>query len=256
VSWLEIVAFLALGVGAGAYGTLVGIGGGLIVVPVLILSQYPYRLAVGTSLVVVLANAVSGSTSFLQQRVVNVRAGLVFALCGIPGALLGAAIDQHVPLKLFNLLFAVLLVVVGLRILLTRVTDDAGDFRAPTSSGSHYNVTPTVLFGFLAGFIASIFGVGGGILYVPTMVYLMGFVTHVATATSTFIIAMTAIFGTLSHAHFHDIRWGPAIAISCGALIGGQIGARTAPRVKSQRLLQYFSIAIFVAAAWLVYRSL
>jgi uncharacterized protein len=257
VNWLEIVAFLALGFVAGSYGTLVGIGGGLIVVPVLIFSHYPDRIAAGTSMVVVLANAASGSTSFLQQRQVNVRAGILFALAGLPGALLGATVDQHVPQKLFNLLFGILLAIIGVRIFIA----PANQPTTATANENHgiaanFSVALVLAFGFLAGFVASIFGVGGGLIYVPTMVYLLGFATHVATATSTFTIAITAIFGTISHAYYHDIRWGPAIAIALGAIAGGQVGALVAPRVRSAQLLQFFSIAIFVAAVWLVYRSL
>jgi uncharacterized protein len=255
VNWLEIAAFLALGFVAGAYGTLVGIGGGLIVVPVLIFSHYPDRIAAGTSMVVVLANAASGTTSFLKQRRVHVRAGILFALAGLPGALLGAAVDQHVPQKLFNLLFGILLAIVGVRILVAptnqRTTANENEDR-----GANFSVALVLAFGFFAGFVASIFGVGGGLIYVPTMVYLLGFATHVATATSTFTIALTAIFATLSHAYYHDIRWGPAIAIALGAIAGGQAGASIAPRIRSRQLLQFFSLAILVAAIWLVYRSL
>jgi uncharacterized protein len=257
VNWLEIVAFLALGFVAGSYGTLVGIGGGLIVVPILIFNHYPDRIAAGTSMVVVLANAASGTTRFLQQGRVNVRAGILFALAGLPGALLGAAVDQHVPQKLFNLLFGILLAIVGVRILVapTNQRTTANENERP-GIGANFSMALVLAFGFFAGFVASIFGVGGGLIYVPTMVYLLGFATHVATATSTFTIALTAIFGTLSHAYYHDISWGPAIAFALGAIAGGQVGAQVAARVRSRQLLQFFSVAIFVAAIWLVYRSL
>jgi uncharacterized membrane protein YfcA len=254
VNWLDIAAFLALGFVAGTYGTLVGIGGGLIVVPILIFNHYPDRIAAGTSMVVVLGNALSGSSSFLRQRRVHVRAAIVFALAGIPGALFGALIDQHVPQRLFNLLFALLLATVGVRILTSRVAD-AGETAGAGGTDVPFSWAMTAAVGFFAGLVASIFGVGGGLIYVPTMVYLLGFLTHVATATSTFAIAITAVFATSAHAYFHDIRWDTAIAVACGAVAGGQVGAQIAARARSRQLLQFFSLAVFIAAAWLVYRS-
>lgn len=257
MTWVEIAAFLALGFVAGGYGTLVGIGGGLLVVPVLIFAHYPAKDAAGTSMAVVLANAISGSFSYVRQGRVHVKAAIVFALAGLPGALLGALVDQYVPQRLFSLLFALLLMVVAARIFFSRrseVNVDALSARAAASA--EFSVPLAIAFGFLAGFVASIFGVGGGLIFVPTMAYLFGFLAHIATATSTFIIALTALFGTASHAYYHDVLWGPAIAIACGAIVGAQVGARIAPRVHSPQLLRLFSVAVFVAAVWLLYRAL
>ncbi len=254
---LDLAAFLALGFVAGAYGTLVGIGGGLLVVPVLIFAHYPPKDAAGTSMVVVLANAMSGSLSYLRQSRVHVRAASVFALAGVPGALLGGLVDQYVPRRLFSLLFGLLLAFVAVRIFISRerVGND-NSMRATTFNASPFPAPVAAIVGFLAGFIASVFGVGGGLIFVPTMVYVFHFLPHIATATSTFIIALTAIFGTASHAYYHDIRWGPALAIAGGAIVGAQVGARIAPRIHHSQLLRLFSIAVFIAALWLLYRAI
>lgn len=257
MSGLDLIGFLALGFVAGTYGTLVGIGGGLLVVPVLIFAHYPPKDAAGTSMVVVLANAASGSVSYLRQGRVHLRVAIVFALAGIPGALLGGLVDQYVPRRLFSLLFGLLLAMVAVRIFVTRGTGTNGNgMSAKTASASPFSAPVAAIVGFLAGFVASVFGVGGGLIFVPTMVYVFGFLPHVATATSTFIIALTAIFGTASHAYYHDIRWGPAVAIAGGAIVGAQVGARMAPRVHHSQLLRLFSIAVFLAALWLLYRTI
>lgn len=257
MSGLDLAGFLVLGFVAGAYGTLVGIGGGLLVVPVLIFAHYPPKDAAGTSMVVVLANAASGSVSYLRQGRVHVRAAFVFALAGIPGALLGGLVDQFVPRRLFSLLFGLLLSIVAVRIFVSRGTVVNGNGTdAPTAITSAFSVPIAAIVGLLAGFVASVFGVGGGLIFVPTMVYVFGFLPHVATATSTFIIALTAIFGTASHAHYHDIRWEPALAIAGGAIVGAQLGSRIAPRVHHSQLLRLFAIAAFLAALWLFHRVL
>jgi len=257
MSGLDLAAFLVLGFVAGAYGTLVGIGGGLLVVPVLIFAHYPPKDAAGTSMVVVLANAASGSVTYLRQARVHLRAAFVFAVAGIPGALLGGLVDQYVPQRLFSLLFGVLLAFVAVRIFVSRGPGvKSNSSSATTANTSAFSTPIAAIVGFLAGFVASVFGVGGGLIFVPTMVYVFGFLPHVATATSTFIIALTAIFGTASHAYYHDIRWGPALAIAGGAIVGAQVGARIAPRIHHSQLIRLFSIAVFLAALWLFYRAL
>jgi uncharacterized protein len=252
---LEGAGFITLGFVAGIYGTLVGVGGGLLIVPILLLNHVAPKDAAGTSMAVVLANAASGSVSYLRQRRIDVRSAFVFALAGLPGALLGGLVDQYVPRTLFSLLFSALLFFVGVRFFLKPGQDGPA---AVVSSGNTagFRPVPAAAIGLVAGFLASMFGVGGGIIFVPSMAYLFGFPAHIATATSTFIIALTAIFGTASHAYYHDVLWGPAVAIAIGAVAGAQIGARIAPRVRVSQLMRLFSVAVLLAALWLLYKAL
>jgi len=256
VTWVEIAGYIALGLVTGAFGTLVGLGGGFIVVPVLIFSHYAPKDAAGTSLAVILANSLSGSVSYFRQRRVDVGAGVVFALAGIPGALLGGLVDQYLSGRVFSVAFAILLAVVGGRIFFTQ----SGGEHDPADPGKpgryRFALVPAATIGLGAGLIASMFGIGGGLIYVPVMIYLFGFPPHVATATSHFIIALSSISGTVSHVYFHDVRWGPAIAISIGAIIGAQYGARLAQRLHHSALLRSFSIAAVLTAAWMFYQAL
>lgn len=256
MSWLEIAGFLALGFVAGGYGTLVGIGGGLLVVPVLIFAHYPARIAAGTSTFVVLGTALSGSLAYLKQGRIHLRAALIFALASLPGALLGALADQHVPQRLFSALFALLLAIAAVRAAIGTPQKESHAEANAAGIQAKFPVAAAIAVGFFAGFIASVLGVGGGLIFVPTMVYLFGFAAHVATATSASIIALTAIAGTVSHAFYNDIRWGPAVAIACGAIAGAQVGASIAPRVRSPQLLRLFSIGLFAASLWLAFRAL
>ena len=257
MSALEIAGFVALGAIAGTYGSLIGVGGGVLIVPVLLWMHVPAKEAAGTSIAVVLANGVSGSLIYLRDRRVDLRAGFILAIAGLPGALLGGFVDQYVPHRLFEFLFALLLAVVGLRLF----ARPGQDIAAPAATADATNTAglrplPAGAIGLLAGFIASVFGVGGGIVFVPSLAYLFGFPAHVATATSTFVIALTAIFGTASHAYYHDVLWAPAGLIAVGAIAGAQVGARLAPRVRVLHLMRLFALAVLLAAAWLLFRSL
>jgi uncharacterized membrane protein YfcA len=258
MSWAYAGAFIALGLAAGTYGALIGVGGGVLIVPVLLLWQHVApKDAAGTSMAVVLANAMSGSFTFLRQHRVDVRSGVVFALAGIPGAVLGGLADQVVAPKIFTLLFAAFLGIVGVRLLARPgQTDSGGPAIADAAATSGFQAIPAITIGLAAGFVASLFGVGGGIIFVPTMAYLFAYPAHVATATSTFIIALTAIVATATHAAYHDVLWGPAAWLAVGAIGGAQIGARLAPRVRAAGLLRLFALAVLFAAGWLCYKAL
>ncbi|MDQ6768294.1 MAG: sulfite exporter TauE/SafE family protein [Candidatus Eremiobacteraeota bacterium] len=252
---LEAAAFIALGLVAGSYGTLIGVGGGLLVVPALLLMHAAPKEAAGSSMAVVLANAVSGSLTYLRQRRIDVRAGLIFALAGLPGALLGGFVDQNVPKRLFSLLFALLLAGIGLRLVLRPGRDEAEAAIADGHSTAGFRPGLAALIGLGTGFLASMFGIGGGLIFVPSLVYMFAFPAHVATATSTFIIALTALFGTASHAYYHDVLWGPTALIASGAIAGAQVGARLAPRVRGSQLLRIFAVAVLLVALWLFYKA-
>ncbi|MBC5806857.1 MAG: hypothetical protein DLM53_09840 [Candidatus Eremiobacter antarcticus] len=271
MSWLEIVAFVLLGFATGTYGTLVGVGGGLIIVPVLLFLHVAPKEAAGTSMAVVLANAASGAWSYHRQRIIDLRAGLIFALAGLPGAILGGYADQFVPRRGFGLGFGLFLALMSLRLFLSRRTN-VGESTPPepaptqTASTQPARSTPSKIatpsaawlaacLGFVVGFLASMLGIGGGIAYVPGMVYLFHYLPHAATATSTFIIALTAIFATASHAYYGDVLWGPAVAIAVGAVAGAQLGARLARNVASEGLMRLFGVAVLGTSIWLIYSN-
>lgn len=260
MTWLEGSGLVALGLIVGAYGTMVGVGGGFFLVPVLLFMHYPPRVAAGTSLAVVFANAASGTLSYLQQRRVDIRIGLIFAIAGIPGALAGAYIDQHLSNRIFTLLFAAILLAVGARLFVGPPAAAAAVSHAqpgPTQpqlrAPARYQFASAGAVGIAVGFLASMFGIGGGVIQVPAMVYLFGFPTHVATATSQFTIAFTAFFGTASHVYFRDVVAVPAVLLSAGAIVGAQIGARISGRLRADRLLRWLSLAVMFASLYLIF---
>jgi uncharacterized protein len=280
--WVESVGLVALGLFAGGYGTMVGLGGGFLLVPVFLFLNFDPRSAAGTSMAVVLANAASGSVSYLRQKRVDVRTATIFAIAGIPGAWLGAFADQWIPQRVFSLLFAALLAWVGIRLLTTgarshvEIEDEVhrDDEPRPGLTSEHstglitrdfqdaqgvrytyrYNIAAGIAVSIGAGFVASAFGIGGGLVQVPAMVYLFGFPPHIAAATSTLIIAGTALIGTISHALYGDVHWTQAILVAAGAIVGAQIGARLAKRVPGAPLMRLLAIGVLITAVKLIWR--
>ena len=96
------------------------------------------------------------------------------------------------------------------------------------------------------GFISSILGIGGGVVHVPMMVFLLGFPPLVAVATSTFVLMVSAAIGVVGHALLAHIVWAPAVAVGCGAIVGAQLGARLARKSKP-RLIVILLSCVMVA---------
>ena len=251
---LFVVALLA-----SVFGSMVGLGGGFILVPVLRLffGLAPAE-ASGTALVLVVANSASGAFTYLLQRRVHVRIGLLFAAGGWPGSIAGALLVKNIAPALFDALLAALLVFVALDMLMRRRKHVAArdDPTASIDSLRGMHTTGAVAVGFLVGLVSSMFGVGGGIVLVPTLLYFSDLPAHAISATSHFGIFLTSPVGLAAHAWQHDIRVTEILPLVLGGLCGGPLGARLSLRLKSPQLLVLVAIALVVGAVSLVLRHL
>lgn len=242
---MELFGYLLLGGAVGAFGTLVGIGGGLFLVPLFILGfHWEPHLAVGTSLVVVCLNALSGSFAYIRQKKVYYDAAFRFALATLPGAFFGSYVVQYIPAAQFRAVFGVVLMLMAALMFWRNHSKGA-----PNKGGEvprHYNRTAGVLLSAGVGFLSSILGIGGGIIHVPAMVYLLGFPAHVATATSHFVLAASSLFGVFSHYLLHNVVADVGLAIGLGAVAGAQWGARLSLKVRSQAILTLLALCLFL----------
>jgi uncharacterized membrane protein YfcA len=105
---------------------------------------------------------------------------------------------------------------------------------------------------FFAGIISSVFGVGGGIIYVPALVYLFNFPPHMATATSFFVLLISAVAGAVFHGLYSHTVYSVGIYIGIGAVIGAQAGAALSMRVKGALLIRLFAVAVLFVSARLL----
>lgn len=235
--------FLAMGFSVGAFGTLIGVGGGIIFVPIFLLAlHWTPQYAIGTSLTIVFLNALSGSIAYIRQKKVYYDAVVRFSLATIPGALAGGYLAEYFTGNSFRIAFGLLLVFLAI-IMFFRSSpkQDAAEFDKDTFT---YNRTAGVLLSVAIGFISSIFGIGGGVIHVPAMVYFLGFPTHIATATSHCVLAISSFFGVISHYLAHNILVEPALLIGFGAIVGAQFGARLSVKVKSRSILMLLALAL------------
>ena len=266
VEWFVWLGLILLGAGAGAYGTMIGAGGGFFLVPVLIIVYPEWEPSVLTavSLAVVFMTATSASGAYARQKRIDFRAGLLFASATVPGAALSAVAVQSIQSGAFEIAFGLLLLVVAAWLQMPRsnrvlvsppppryirrlLTDTHGDTYS-------YSFDPYLgwAIGLVIGLVATLFGVGGGIFYVPAMVLLMRFPAYIAVATSSFVLMFTA--GSAASAHLllgsYSGVEGETLALVVGTVVGSQLGAFISARLVAHQgvILKLLSFALAVVA--------
>jgi uncharacterized membrane protein YfcA len=247
---LLIAAFLS-----SVFGSMVGLGGGFILVPVLrLFFGLGPALASGTALVLVVANSGSGAFTYLLQRRVHVRVGLKIAAGGWPGSIVGAILAKYISPLLFDDLLAFMLFTVCADMLLRRLKqisareDRVRSVKALRGLPSGFAVP----VGFGVGLVSSLFGIGGGVAIVPMLLYFSDLPAHAISATSHFGIVLTSPVGLATHAVQHDVLLSYVLPLVIGGLCGGPIGARLSIRLKSPQLLVFVAIALAIAGVSLV----
>ena len=242
---ITLVILVALGLGAGALGAMVGVGGGVIISPVLAFLGLPPAQIASTSLFAVSSTSISSTIEYSKQKKIEYRLGLEMAAFSIPGAVIGAYLSDYISLESFKLWFGVLLILTGIYVLY-RNEIFKKNILIKRSMAVRFSVF-AITFG--AGIISSLFGVGGGIVYVPTMLIVIGMTIQRAAPTSQFTLMMTSIAGILAHSYLGHPDYLQAAALAAGAFAGGQLGARLSKYTNEiilQKLLAVVLIGVSV----------
>lgn len=268
---------MLLGFGTGAYGVLVGAGGGFILGPaLLIFFDVPKENAAGTALALVAVNTIAGAPVYLRMGRVDRRSGLLFAAAAIPGSVIGAFALIAVAGSLFRILFGLLLIVLTVQMTLghriARRLRSSENKPPPagrmvrtrnmvTSDGRAFEYTfnegKATAFNVVLGFLSSFFGTGGGFLRTPILVASFGFPVQVAAATSIFALAFYTTVGAVTHAALGHVDWWPTFVwAGIGLVAGGQLGARLAPRVKGVMILRLLWIVILALGVRLLFEGI
>lgn len=266
---------IPLGFLVGVYGTIIGSGGGFLLVPMLLFLYPTTQPATITamSLLVVFFNAASGSIALARQGWTDYRLGAIFALATVPGAVLGALTVQFVPRPLFAGLFGFLLLALAVVVILrpqpkavgsrpprpgmlSRVVVDA----AGTRFEYHLSLWQGVVLSLGVGFFSSLLGIGGGVIHVPAMVFILDLPPHIAAATSQFILTFTALTGSVVHLLAGELAFGAglrrALLLAAGVVPGAFVGAQLARRLHGTAITRLLGVALAIVGARLLLDAL
>lgn len=245
----------------GTFGTLIGAGGGFILVPVLLL-LYPDKspeTITSISLAVVFFNALSGSFAYARMKRIDYKSGIIFAIATIPGSILGAYTTSLIPRNIFDGIFGILLIAASFFLMLKPKNKNVIEGESPKNYTSRsitdidgiihtfsYNPVLGVIISLLVGYLSSLLGIGGGIIHVPVLVHILNFPVHIATATSHFVLAVMSLSGSIVHIASGVLSKGvlQTVALSIGVLFGAQLGARLSKRFHGIWIIRSLAIAL------------
>jgi uncharacterized protein len=259
---------------AGLLGSLVGVGGGVIVVPALtLLLGVDIRHAIAASIVAVVATSSSAASAYVRERIANIRLGMLLETATVFGAICGAAAVAFVSTRGLFVLFGCVLVWTAWNMLRNKralARENAPDPLAERLklSTSYYDAaeghevaytvsrTKTGLFaGYVAGVLSGLLGIGGGVIKVPVMNLVMGVPIKAATATSNFMIGMTAAAGAAVYFARGDISFFVAAPVAVGVICGAKIGSRLLGGLKGGVIRAIFVAVLIVAAVQMLWKG-
>jgi uncharacterized membrane protein YfcA len=260
------VWYVPIGFLVGTYGTIIGAGGGFILVPLLVF-LFPEdgpSMVTAASLAIIFVNAASGTIAYAVQKRIDYRTGAFFAAATIPGALLGSYLTRFIPKRVFGLVFGCLLVAVAATLAITRGRRRPAAAAAP---GPALERAPEMTTRQLAlgmglslfiGCFSSLVGIGGGLIHVPVLTYAFGFPLHAATATSHFVLVFTALAGVVEH--LLERTWPTHLArdalLAAGVVGGAQLGAYLSRKVAASWIVAGLAAALAVVGVRLVLTAL
>lgn len=247
-----------IGLAVGAFGTIIGAGGGFLLVPALLLlfpKESPASL-VSVSLAAVFFNGLSGSIAYARQGRVDYRSALLLAAVALPGAVLGAFATRLLPRPLFSALFGTVMVLAAGYLLWRPSMKPAAGWkdgwtvrRLEDREGYTYmysfSTRRALGTSFVIGFISNLLGIGGGIVQVPVLLWLH-FPLHIATATSHAVLTITSLSGVLVHlAHGeYAVNLQRTLLLAAAVVVGAQIGARVSQHLRWGVVMRVMAVTL------------
>jgi len=262
-----LLSFLAFFVGTVA--ALVGVGGGVFIVPLLsLVFGFSVHEAIGTSLTMVVFTSLASTLGYSRQRRIDYKIGLILAFTSIPGAFLGAYLTSFISTRLLGLIFGFFLIFVAFQMMFqlgfSRLRSSAieGSWhrKIVDSEGITFEYNVRVILGsvlsFFGGLSSGLLGIGGGSVIVPILYFTMNMPMHVTVATSMFIMIFSSISGVVTHISLGNVRFDYAIYLCIGVIFGAQLGAYIAKGISGKNLRRIFGVVLFLISINMILKYL
>lgn len=260
---------------AGFLGSLTGLGGGVVVIPLLTLGfGIDMRYAIGAALVTSIASSSGAAAAYIKEGITNVRIGMFLEIATTTGAVVGALVAMYLDKMIIAIIFGVVLIFSAIRSIAKK--NDNIDYAAPGDklgeklklNGSYptpdgkitiynvHNVIGGYLLMTLAGILSGLLGIGSGALKVLAMDTAMKIPFKVSTTTSNFMVGVTAAASAVIYLQRGYIDPGLALPIVTGVLLGAFVGSKILPKANVKKLRILFSVVIFFLALSMMYNGI
>ncbi|WP_050180180.1 sulfite exporter TauE/SafE family protein [Domibacillus robiginosus] len=268
---MEWILLLGIGLLAAAIGALVGLGGGIIIVPALLflggtalLDPVSPQIAVGTSSVILIVTGLSSTLAYMKQKKVDYKLGFILFVGSAPGSLFGAWANKGLNTEQFSLFFGLFMVFMSFVLMLKNRAKPLFGSRGITrtfidNEGTHtYSIEPITgtIASFVVGFLGGLFGIGGGSLMVPAMIMLFAVPPHVAVATSMLLIFLSAGVSSITHLYLGNVNWLYVAALVPGAWFGAKLGAWLNARLASQTVVIMLRLVLILVGVRLIWQGI
>jgi uncharacterized membrane protein YfcA len=261
----NIFILIAVGFIIGTLGTLIGAGGGFVLVPLLLFThpELSPETITAISIAIVAANAISGSVAYARSGRIDYRAGLLFAAFTIPGSILGVYTTRYIPTIVFHGLFGGLLVALAVFLFFkkNKPVADNGELRTGKGMRHHvltdqekvtyrytYSQYAGIAVSIIVGYLSPVLGIGGGIIHVPALVHWLRFPVYIATATSHFILAIMASVSVIVHlvqgTYDAPVVARMVVGLGIGVIVGAQLGAWFSHRIKGTAIVRALAVCL------------
>jgi uncharacterized membrane protein YfcA len=260
---------------AGLLGALMGLGGGVLIIPMLTAMGVDIRHAIAASIVAVIATSCGAASSYVRDGLANIRLGIFLCVATTTGALLGAGLNGMLPVRVLFLIFAAVLAWSGVIMFrkrgrsLTRhePPEDvpagplrlAGRFYDPALGRERRYAPqrPALGFGLMlgAGTVSGLLGIGSGALKVPAMDVAMDLPIKVSTATSNFMIGITGLASAIVYLERGQVLVPLVAPIALGVTGGAALGTRLLPRLPANTIRSWFVVVLAAIVAQMLYRG-
>jgi uncharacterized membrane protein YfcA len=264
-------------VAAGLLGSLLGLGGGVLIIPMLTALGVDIRHAIAASIVAVIATSCGAASTYVRDGLANIRIGIFLCVATTTGAIIGAGLNGFLPARALFLIFAAVLGCSGVVIYgkrsrpLSRLEPPAGDVPAGRLrlGGRFYDPStglerryaarrPGLGFGLMlgAGTVSGLLGIGSGALKVPAMDVAMDLPIKASTATSNFMIGITGLASALVYLQRGQVLVALVAPIALGVVAGAALGTRILPKIPARTLRSWFSVTLAVLVTQMLYRGI
>lgn len=248
---LQIWKLALLGLAAGLLGGTMGVGGGIIMVPLLVHFGFDRHSAHATSLAAIVLIGSAGAASYLSSGASAPELGVTIGIGGILGSVIGTSLMHRFSARTLTIVFGLVILAAAIRMI-----SGASPLPGASDLGSALTVGVATGIGLIAGLFAGIAGIGGGLVIVPSSVLLLGLEQHEAQGTSLVAIIFTSISGTLVNLRNERVRPRDGLAVGLGGVGGSVAGAQFALGVEPRTLSLVFGFLVLFVALRTLYRGL